>query len=179
MAERGSSTVRLANAYLLREARTPRACAICHKPTPYVLSSESAPMYDNMYICRSHTSDRTLVTQLDTPADRAAAHARRTDVAKPSQEDIERVVQEWKDKQARSASDAQDKQAEKPAPAPEQPPAKQAAPATERAEPAAALPPLHTRFALHREFFAQRVRLLTPRRAPQFPSVPSGGLPSS
>lgn len=168
MAE-GAATVRLANAYILREARTPKACGICRKPTVYVLSSESAPMLDNMYICGSHTSDRALVTRLD--AGKAPG---------PWAEDVERVVQEWKDKQVEQVKAKHEQSASDKDKTPEEKGRAEDkagdAGAPDAATPPAPSVPIHGRFALHREFYAQRVRQLMPRKtpAPAFPTVPGG-----
>ena len=171
-------TVRLANAYRLREARTPRPCFVCRKPTPYVLSSESAPAYDNAFLCRSHTTDRALVTPLDGGHAPSAAPAAPDSLAA----EVDKVVREYHSKQ----SQATDPKADAPDHAAPPPPSTDAAPkppsadvASARVDDGAGLPPLHTRFALHREFFAQRVRQLTPRRVPQFPSVPGRAPPTT
>lgn len=169
-------TVRLANAYRLREARTPRPCFVCRKPTPFVLSSESAPAYDNAFLCRAHTTDRTLVTPLDGDAAPRAAPSTAPSAASgaaPSAApdalaaEVDKVVREYHSKQGKAADPPADAPADAAAPK-----ASSTNAAPESADGASALPPLHTRFALHREFFAQRVRQLTPRRVPQFPSVP-------
>lgn len=168
MAE-GGAKVRLANVYILREARTPKACGICRKPTVYVLSSESAPMLDNMYICGSHTSDRALVTRLD--AGKAPG---------PSTEDVDRVVKEWKDKQVEEVKAKHDDRAsDKDNSAKDKSSAEDKAGRADQPEataPAVPSVPIHGRFALHREFYAQRVRQLMPRKAPApaFPTVPGG-----
>lgn len=170
-------SVRLANVYILREAHTPRACAVCRRPTTYVLSSESAPMLDNMYLCLSHTTDRTVVTPLAS-ADRSGCSA---SAVRPSAEEVNQVIREW---HAKHSSDTKSGLPAAPAPHSEALPPRTPPTASPSGVPLApTVPqsgaPLHTRFALHREFFAQRVRQLTPRRVPAFPSVPGGRLPAT
>lgn len=136
---------RVSNSYVLRQARTPKGCFVCHRPATFVLASTSMPTIDFFYTCASHTRDATFCTPLAGGGPPGF---------EGGQEDGARTE-----------------------PAARQDTAPAAAPRTET-EAATRDPQLHRQFALHREFFAQRLRYVrgidTQRRAStlKLPGVP-------
>ena len=142
------------NEYILRVARTPRTCMVCGRASPLVLVSATQPEIDFFYICAAHLGDRGFASELARPAaEPAAGH----DTPAPAE------------KRAAEPAGAPETQVHTPTSAPT------SSPASLPPLPAGS-PPLHTRFALHREFYAQRCRrqaaVDAQRRAPQFPAVP-------
>ena len=184
-AGREQSAARIANRYILRQARTPRAFLLCRRPSPYVMVSLSVPQIDFFYVCSSHLGDRTFCTQQSTaeasrPAAQQAEAAQTGSVQETGvpKEEIDKVIKEWQSKadpaqsaQYKRAPDEQHNASKSSA----QHDATGAGQPVESANPI----PLHAHYSLHREFFAKRLRMFSQadarHRASQlhFPGVPS------
>ncbi|KAF8916878.1 VPS4-associated protein 1 [Mucidula mucida] len=136
------------NVYYKRTAATPKACYVCYKPTPIVLATINT--VDFLYTCESHLKDRDFASQIQ-------------DEQSASPEEIARVKAEWEEKQKRKKEKEQEKAKDKEgddkdkkdegdkekskSPAPASPPAPSTPTAT------------HQRYALHRDFYASKLRL--------------------
>ncbi|KAE8222962.1 hypothetical protein CF319_g3927 [Tilletia indica] len=114
---------RISNHYVRRLAGTPKSCLVCYRPSPVVLVSVSIPTHDFFYVCTTHLADRHFANRLPTPGEASAAGG---DVPgrlpdKVSKEEIDKVTQEWKDRQKakeereKSAAAAKEKEKEKEA----------------------------------------------------------------
>lgn len=136
------------NEYILRQARTPKPCYICYKNSPYVLVSVSVPTLDFFYVCASHVHDQAFAT-----------------CTRPGPEEPVTLDRSFETGQSDERIKALDPN-----------PSMISLPAS--ATPSQETIPLHAHYALHREFFGRRIRLIQPRRAdmPKFPSVPGGAI---
>lgn len=175
------------NIYIHRQAGTPKSCFVCHKASPHVLVSQSIPTIDFLYVCHAHLADRHFATKLSDPASPSTSGERLPDkvgqdeIAKIKAEyEAKLKAKESKDK------DGEKDKSSKPLTAmgvagsvfstvtstvsglassaigsiPTE--AAQVttthAPGTTAAESLAKQHPLHAKYALHREFYAARVR---------------------
>lgn len=95
------------NAYIHRQAATPKSCYVCYKQTTHLLVSQSIPTLDFLYVCHAHLADRYFATQVSTPVSspastvapptRAATADRLPE--KVSQQEIDKIKAEYQAKQ--------------------------------------------------------------------------------
>ncbi|KAK0546620.1 hypothetical protein OC845_004518 [Tilletia horrida] len=117
-----ASPPKLGNHYIRRLAGTPKPCLICYRPSPTVLVSVSAPTHDFFYVCPSHLTDRHFCSSIPTtssatsPAATTSSNSNpaSTSTNKVSQDEIDKVTREWKERQKAKteASTSKDKEKE-------------------------------------------------------------------
>ncbi|EST06765.1 VPS4-associated protein 1 [Kalmanozyma brasiliensis GHG001] len=181
-----SSDGKPANVYIHRQAGTPKSCFVCHKASPHVLVSQSIPTLDFLYVCHAHLADRHFANKLSDPASSSSAQVEKLP-DKVSQDEIAKIKAEYEAK-LKAKETSKDKDAEKkPFTAmgvagsvfstvtstvsglassaissipteTAQTTAATTAPSPTAAESLAKQHPLHAKYALHREFYAARVR---------------------
>ena len=77
---------RFSNEYILREARTPKACALCQKPSVFVLVSLSVPQWEFLYVCIKHVSDATFARRVSALQARDAHGSNALEPATPNRD---------------------------------------------------------------------------------------------
>ena len=158
---------RLSNEYMLRMARTPNSCFVCYRPSVFVLVSLNVPQYDFMYVCLSHVDDRAFATCIK-PAPLDAKSNLTTSSLNPTQTPNVPPAAEGDGTAYPKSSSLL--------------PATQHTYHLEQTANHTAThtsttskePPIHAHYALHREFYAKRMRMFQPktRTVPVFPEVP-------
>ncbi|KLO15749.1 DUF1742-domain-containing protein [Schizopora paradoxa] len=184
-----SNPEKFENRYFKRTAGTARPCYVCRSPTPIVLATKDS--VDFIYTCEGHLSDPGFAS----PA--VASGARKLGL---SDDEIQKVKEDWEEKQRRKAEkekerkekekekekekDGEDKSKSDESKEKEKDKATEKKPVTPISPP----PPTtsHPQYILHRDFFDMRQRLHRKRRqaaqareiAPLLPSAPRNSMPS-
>ncbi|QRW01785.1 hypothetical protein RhiLY_00782 [Ceratobasidium sp. AG-Ba] len=140
-----------ANLYYKRTVATPRACYVCYKPTPTVLST--APVVDWIYTCDVHLSDPGFAT-LQAPATSPTPSA--------SPEEIARIKEEWEAKQKKKQEEAEKNKEkkegeEKKEEADEKAKVAPLKPVSPAPPTSGSSTPKHDKYVLHRQFYQMRL----------------------
>ena len=157
----------LSNEYMLRMARTPNSCFVCYRPSVFVLVSLNAPQYDFMYVCLTHVEDRAFA-MCTKPAPLDA----KSNLTTSSVDLVQRP-------NAPPAADGDGTTYLKsssfiPATQHTHQLEQTAVHTATHSSTTSKAPPIHAHYALHREFYAKRMRMFKPRTRtiPVFPEVP-------
>ncbi|SJX66460.1 uncharacterized protein SRS1_11274 [Sporisorium reilianum f. sp. reilianum] len=176
------------NVYIHRQAGTPKSCFVCYKSSAHVLVSQSIPTLDFLYVCHAHLADRHFAAKLSDPASAASAGEGLPDKVSQDEIDKIKAEYEAKQKAKEGAKDKDKDKESKPLTAmsvagsvfstvtstvsglassaissiPTEAAATTSAATTATsataADTLAKQHPLHAKYALHREFYAARVR---------------------
>ncbi|KZV65666.1 DUF1742-domain-containing protein [Peniophora sp. CONT] len=169
------------NVYFKRTAGTPRACYVCHKPTPTVLAT--AKTVDFIYACDTHLSDPGFATRIsdisDATAEAIAKVKEEYDAAQKAKKKAADKGKEQKGKEGKEGDGKETDAKDARSPSPSTPGA------LTTASPGATTPK-HEKYALHRHIFSMRQDDHRRRRqasearslAPRLPGAPSGGFSS-
>lgn len=161
-----------------KTAGTPRACYVCHKPTPTVLAT--ANTVDFIYVCDTHLTDPGFASRIsDAPDVTAEAIAKVKEEYDAAQKAKKKAVDKGKQDAEKEGKDGDGKETH----AKDAKPSSPSVPGALASSPGAATPK-HEKYSLHRHIFSMRQDDHRRRRqasearslAPRLPGAPSGGI---